>query len=136
MLTEFKIASFRRLAFWNKDLDELEMVEGGPEGGNEGVDIIGDEIEEPPADPEPVYERRPDELELAEPRGRGTEVVLRVTVRLIDFAFSAGAGSAAAPVNVNVKYGTSSIAHADTIMLACSGLSFSFAPFGCVSFSR
>jgi hypothetical protein len=76
-----------------------------------------------PVEFEPVYERRPEELELDEPNGRVAEVVVRVTVRLLGFDFSDEVGSVEAPVKVIVKYGISSIDQAETIMIACSGVS-------------
>jgi hypothetical protein len=48
------MASFNRLAFWNSDLDDAEIVDGGPAGGNAGVDTMGDAMEEPFAELDPV----------------------------------------------------------------------------------
>jgi hypothetical protein len=46
------------------------------------------------------------------------EVVLRVTVRLLGFDTSGEAVALEAPVKVSVQYGTSSMDHAETIMVA------------------
>jgi hypothetical protein len=88
MFTELRIASFNRLAFWNSDLEVDEIVEGGPLGGNDGVNTLGEDMEEALAEFDPVYERLPEELELADPSGLETDVVLRVTVRLLGFETS------------------------------------------------
>jgi hypothetical protein len=48
IFTEFKIASFRRLAFWKRDLEVLMFADGGPRGRKGGVESMGEDIEEPP----------------------------------------------------------------------------------------
>jgi hypothetical protein len=101
MLTEFKMASFRREAFWKRDRDEAMFAEGGPAGGKDGVEIVGDETEDPSIDCVLVRDCR-DGLELEEPNGRLIEVAVRVTVRLLGLATSEVAKADCVLVKVNV----------------------------------